>query len=150
MIVITSCREEPSSTPQISDSGGVEVVVKHSAGDGWAATDKFLPLPFNVAELGSQKAIVLSDRIKVGEKLEVKPFGAVRVTENDSLHTYVVTYPIASKYNPFGVADFDEFSTVHSGAKWIIEQYILNRQNSNEVRLKSWEDENFAIKYVLK
>ena len=150
VIGMYSCKEEQQPSSKISDTGGIEVVISHSAGDDWAPSDNFLPLPFNVADLGNDETIILANRIKKGEKLEVKAIGAVRVSENDTLNTYIISIPVKSKYKSFAVSDFDEFSTVHSGAKWIIEQYMLNRKNSPSVRLKSWENENFAIKYLLK
>jgi hypothetical protein len=44
---------------------------------------------------------------------------------------------------------FDEFSTVYSSAKWIVEQYLVNRKGSNVIKLKSWENEKTAINYLL-
>lgn len=145
-----SCNQEVEQKKEVNESGGVEVEIRHSAGGHWDTSDNFLPLPFNIGKNGQQDVLVLSSRIKEGQKLDVKPIGAIRVTENDSLNTYIISLPVDKKYKSFEVADFDEFSTVHSGAKWIVEQYIVNRQSTYDVRLKSWENENYAIKYLLK
>ena len=150
LVALQSCKEE-AVRPVVSETdNAIQVIVAHSAGDKWAASDNFLPLPFNVGYSGSEEIIVLCERLKKGKILDVKPIGAVRILQSDTLFTYVVTIPMNLKERSINTADFDEFSTVFSGAKWIIEQYLLNRSNSHAVKLKSWENENFAIKYLLK
>lgn len=147
---LMSCKEDAPKAIEIDENNAMEVGIIHSAGDSWASTDNFLPLPFNIAKGGENEIIVLSERIKNGVTLDVRPIGAVRISQNDTLHTYVVAIPIEADHKSLSVSDFDEFSTVFSGAKWIVEQYLLNRKNSYDVKLKSWENENFAIKYLLK
>lgn len=149
-VVVLSCKEDTPKAIVLDDNNAIEVDIVHSAGDRWAPSDNFLPLPFNVAIGGEDEIIVLSERIKKGVTLDVKPIGAVRILQNDTLITYVVAIPIKLDYKSLSASDFDEFSTVFSGAKWIVEQYLLNRKNSYTVKLKSWENENFAIKYLLK
>lgn len=150
IVALQSCKEEVPKAIVLDKNNVMEVNVRHSAGDKWSSTDNFLPLPFNVAKGGEDDIIVLSERIKKGQTLEVKPIGAIRILQNDTLITYIVTIPFGQKHQSISVSDFDEFSTVFSGAKWIIEQYLLNRRNSYNVKLKSWENEHFAIKYLLK
>jgi hypothetical protein len=145
-----SCQEETVKPVVVDENNAVKVKVMHSAGDKWASSDNFLPLPFNIGKGGTDDIIVMSERIKKGETINVRPLGAIRILQNDTLFTYVVTVPVEQKYKSISVSDFDEFSTVFSGAKWIVEQYLLNRKNSYSVKLKSWENENFAIKYLLK
>ncbi len=150
IVALQACKEEAPKTIILDENNTIEVDVVHSAGDKWAISDNFLPLPFNIAKRGTDDIIVMSERIKERETLDVKPIGAIRILQNDSLLTYVVTIPLGFKHKSISAADFDEFSTVFSGAKWIIEQYLLNRKNTYSVKLKSWENENFAIKYLLK
>jgi len=150
-VVLISCKEASTIKPIVLDeNNAMEVNVLHSAGDKWASSDNFLPLPFNIAQAGKDEIIVLSERVKQGEPINVKPIGAIRIIQNDTLRTYVLTIPTETDRKSISADDFDEFSTVFSGAKWIVEQYMLNRKNSNSVKLKSWENENFAIKYLLK
>ena len=145
-----SCKEESTEKLVVDENNAVKVNVTHSAGDKWMASDNFLALPFNVANGGGEEILVLSERLKEGEKIDVKPIGAVRVERNDSLLTYVIGLPSDKTLQTIPAEDFDEFSTVYSGAKWIIEQYLVNRQDADLVKLKSWENENYAIKYLLK
>lgn len=151
VVIMMSCKEEQVIKPLVLDeNNAIKVDVTHSAGDKWEDVDNFLPLPFNIAKGGEDEIIVMGKRIGDGESVDVKPIGAIRIVENDTLKTYVITVPVAVEHISISTVDFDEFSTVFSGAKWIIEQYLLNRQNSYAVRLKSWENESFAIKYLLK
>jgi len=149
-VVLFSCKEEAVKTLALDENNALEVNIEHSAGDKWSESDNFLPLPFNVAKGGEDDIIVMSERIKEGEAVDVKPIGAIRILQNDTLLTYVISIPVGEKHKSISADDFDEFSTVFSGAKWIVEQYLLNRRNSYQVKLKSWENENFAIKYLLK
>ncbi|MEM9549415.1 MAG: hypothetical protein AAGA77_25825 [Bacteroidota bacterium] len=150
ILAFMSCDQESRNEAKPNMEDAILVNVTHSAGDKWASTDNFLPLPFNIAKLGSDDVIILSERLDAGKKIDVKPIGAIRILENDTLLTYVISLPSEETERTMDAEDFDEFATVFSGAKWIIEQYMLNRGNSNTVRLKSWENENFANKYLLK
>ena len=150
VVGLFSCENEAKPIAKNDDKDGVAVTVSHSAGDNWEEEDNFLPLPFNVAQRNETDVIVLSERIEKGKHLKIRPIGAVRLLQNDSLRTYVVSIPSKSDFASFATSDFDEFSTVHSSAKWIIEQYLLNRKGSYSTKLKSWENENFAINYLLK
>ena len=150
IVAIFSCKEEAKKDLVFDEKKGLKVEVTNSAGDKWNSTDKFLPLPFNVARGKTEDIIVLSERLEKGKSIDVKPIGAIRILQNDTLLTYIVSLPVDKKQRSITADDFDEFSTVYSGAKWIVEQYMLNRKNSPSVKLKSWENENFAIKYLLK
>jgi len=150
IVAIYACQEEGPKEIVLNENQGLTVNVRHSAGDQWSSTDQFLPLPFNVAKAGNNDILILGKRIKRGEKLNVNPIGAIRIVQNDTLNTYILSIPTKAKYQSLQASDFDEFSTVHSGAKWIIEQYLLNRRQTFSTKLKSWENENFAIKYLIK
>lgn len=151
-IVLTSlsCKDKTVKPIEVSDKNTIDVEVIHSAGDKWAEEDNFLPLPFNVARAGDEDILVLGRRIESGENVVIKPLGAIRIMQNDTLQTFVISLPQKAELQSLNTEDFDEFSTVYSGAKWIVEHYMLNRKNSHGVKLKSWENENFAIKYLLK
>ena len=151
IVGVISCKKDQAIKPlALDENNAIQVEVQHSAGDQWSQVDNFLPLPFNVAKGGEDEILVMGKRISNGTSVDVKPIGAIRIVENDTLKTYVLSVPVESEHISLSTVDFDEFSTVFSGAKWIVEQYLLNRQNSNAVRLKSWENESFAIKYLLK
>jgi hypothetical protein len=142
--ILFSCGGE-----KVDSSDGVFLTkIIHSAGDSWGSSFGFLPSPVNISEINDKKILVISDRIEVGSNVSVLPLGAVRLIENDSLKTYVLGVPTDEQHTTINAKGFDEFSTVHSSAKWIIEQYLINRKGDNRVALKSWENEKSAINYL--
>ena len=149
LINFISCQGEKSvNTEVISEEGTFSSVITHAAGDSWNSSVGFLPLPVNIATVNNKEVLVLCDRRKQGEKIKILPLGAVRLIESDSLKTYVLGIPTDSDLVTIRANGFDEFSTVHSSAKWIIEQYMINRKGDNKVMLKSWENEKAAINYL--
>lgn len=147
---IFSCGTKNVNSDQDLDKEGMfQSVITHSAGDSWDRSDAFLPLPMNVAEVNEKAVFILSDRIKVGKIVGILPVGAVKLIENDSIKTYVLAIPSIEDDKNIDAEGFDEFSTVYSSAKWIIEQYLVNRKGSNVIKLKSWENEKTAINYLL-
>jgi inorganic pyrophosphatase len=150
LFTLFSCEIKKVNLGQTMDEEGVfKSVITHSAGDSWSASDEFLPLPMNIADVNEKDVLLLSDRVKVGEKVGILPLGAVKLIENDSIKTYVIAIPSDSKMKVIDADGFDEFSTVYSSAKWIVEQYLVNRKGSNVIKLKSWENEKTAINYLL-
>lgn len=150
LFILLSCDAESVDTRQSIDSDGViQSVITHSAGDSWNASDEFLPLPMNIGKVNDKDVFVLSDREKVGSKIGIIPLGSVKLLENDSIKTYVLAIPSDIKRKHIDADDFDEFSTIYSSAKWIIEQYLVNRKGSNQIKVKSWENEKSAINYLL-
>lgn len=149
VISLISCGEEKNTKVDvISKEGAFISVITHSAGDSWETSFGFLPLPVNIGTVNNKEVLVLCDRRKTGEKINILPLGAVRLIENDSLRTYVLGIPTDKELTTISAKGFDEFSTVHSSAKWIIEQYLINRKGENKVVLKSWENEKTAINYL--
>ena len=149
IFIVFSCKPK-EEVLEVMEDGAATVTITHSAGDRWSENDEFLPLPVNVASFGDKEVFVISDRLNAGKRIEIDPIGAVKLIENDSLKTYLISIPSQTENQIISVEDFDEFSTIHSSAKWILEQYLVNRLGSNKSRVKSWENENFALNYLLK
>jgi len=149
-IVLISCgSKSEKNVNHPTEEGVFEVVVTHAAGDRWSNSDSFLPLPMNVGKVNNKKVLILSDRLNVKSNILVKPLGAISLIENDSLKTYVLAFPHDHKVKSMEADGFDEFSTVHSSAKWIVEQYLINRKGGHSTRVKSWDNEKSAINYLL-
>ncbi|MEE9439581.1 MAG: inorganic diphosphatase [Saprospiraceae bacterium] len=150
VFTLISCKDKVEvKSVMINNKGGVTVSVKHCAGDRWDPKSDFLPLPMNIASVNGFNFLVLSDRLEKGKKLNVLPIGALRLMEHDTLNTYVIAIPTDRELKSIRVKNFDEFATLYSSVKWIIEQYMLSRRHGNDIKLKSWENENFAVKHIL-
>ena len=149
-IILFSCEIKKSEDTKVVDKDGVfQAVVSHSAGDSWSSTDEFLPLPMNIADVNGKDVFILSDREKVGVDIGIIPLGIVKLIENDSIKTYVLAIPSNENNRQIDAEGFDEFSTVFSSAKWIVEQYLVNRKGNGLIKVKSWENEKTAINYLL-
>lgn len=150
VFIAISCGVEKNSSDQEKDRDGVfRSVISHSAGDSWSTSDEFLPLPMNITEVNGKDVFLLSDREKVGKGIDIIPLGTVKLIENDSTKTYVLAIPSDENNRRINADDFDEFSTVYSSAKWIVEQYLVNRKGNNLIKVESWENEKIAINYLL-
>jgi len=149
-IIVQSCGQKNNVADTHSiEKGIVDVVITHSAGDRWSDSDSFLPLPMNVGKVNEKEVLILTDRLETNTHVLVKPLGAINIIEHDSLKTYVLSIPHKQEGKAMKADGFDEFSTVHSSAKWIVEQYILNRKDGHSTRLKSWDNEKSAMKSVI-
>ncbi len=150
VFTLFSCESKKSNdTKQIDKDGVFQAVISHSAGDSWSSSDEFLPLPMNIVDVNGKDVFLLSDREKVGNSIGIIPLGAVKLIENDSIKTYVLAIPSDISNRRIDAEGFDEFSTVYSSAKWIVEQYLVNRKGNGLVKVKSWENEKTAINYLL-
>ena len=150
VVVMFSCGVEKSNESNAKDKDGVfSSIITHSAGDSWSTSDEFLPLPMNIAKVNGKDVFLLSDREKVGNSIDIIPLGTVELIENDSIKIYVLAIPSDKDDRGISADDFDEFSTIYSSAKWIVEQYLVNRKGNNLIKVKSWENEKRAINYLL-
>lgn len=151
MVVLISCkRNESASTPNYSEDKGVKVEVIKSAGDLFDHNDEYLGLPTNLAKVGNAISFVIGKPLKKDQNLNVYPIGAIRILQNDTLKTILVSIPSDQEFQTIAPKSFDEFATIHSSIKWILEQYLINRNLNQRTTLKSWEDDKFAINFILK
>ena len=150
MFIAVSCSDQPSVGSVVSSGNSVDLTITHSAGDRWGSNDNYLPLPVNIGSTGKHTMLVVSDRIDEGRKVSAEPIGSIKVEEGDSIKTYVVALPLDTQLRTVSADDIDEFATVYSSAKWIIEQYLVNRKGTNLVKLRSWESKRSAINYLIK
>lgn len=149
-VILVSCGQSTKETGDNPREKGIfDAIVTHSAGDRWSFSDEFLPLPMNIANVNEKQVLIMSDRLDVNVNIKVKPLGSIKIIENDTLNTYVLAIPNNEDKITLNAEGFDEFSTVHSSAKWIVEQYLLNRKGGYATQLKSWENEKSAINYLL-
>lgn len=149
IFVLVSCKQDQVEIVKMNNSGSIQATIDIPSGDLWNSTDKFLTLPFNVGHVNDKKVIVIGKRIAANKKLDVTPIGAIKLLENDSIKTLILTIPFDIKQKTINVTNFNQFSTVYSSSKWIVEQYLVNRNGPNMIKLKSWENEKSAINYLL-
>lgn len=150
ILTILSCKKTEPVIEVAMNSNQVMVQISKSAGDQWNAADQFLVMPFNLASYKGNQILILGQRLSTNSDVVVDPLGAIRTLENDSLKTYILATPRDKMYQSIDSKTFDEFSTVYSSTKWIVEQYIINHKGPNTSRLQSWEDDQFAINFLIR
>jgi len=148
--MFSSCGEDTTSSVPNKSKNGIIVNITNPAGDRWSKGDDYLPLPVNVGEYKEEEVFVISDRIKAGKNVDVLPIGAIRLTQNDSIYTYILSIPSDKAKQSISVRNFDEFSTVYSSVKWILEQYLLNRSGARNIRVQGWYNEEYGLNYLQK
>lgn len=150
LFIVISCKKA-APTPKIEmTTDQVLVQISKGAGDLWKEGEQFLVMPFNLANYKGNEMLILGQRMDSNSAVVVNPLGAITTLENDSLKTYILATPRDAIYQTIDCKDFDEFSTVYSSTKWIIEQYIINHRGPNTSRLQSWEDDQFAINFLIR
>lgn len=144
-LTFISCKNDEIPQVHVDAQKGVAVMVTNPAGDRWSESDDFLPLPGNMAKVGKYDVFIISDRMKKGSNQDVTIIGAVEYTEGTDKKFMIVAIPTKESSRSISVDDFDEFSTVYSSVRWIIEQYLLNVKGANAIKIKNWHNELYAI-----
>ena len=151
MLLFTSCKEPQVQPGPIDDTGGVEVTVSHSAGNSWTTRETpFLACPVNIATHMDVPILIISDRLAEGSKIEVTLLGAARLKEGGGITTYVLAVPSKVRDKTIDIDDFSDLATIHSSAKWIIEQYLISRNGMGSASLIAWEDQNYVLGKLFK
>lgn len=148
-ITLMACGGGSSTSNSQADSSSVKAKVTFSAGQSLPMDSNrgFLSLPFNIAadvRTAKQPMVIISDDLKVSSKIDVIPIGVIRIDDEGRKIDYIISIPSDENKRTIPTDNFYEFTTVYSGAKWIIEQYFINYKGLGRVKLISWEDEKYA------
>lgn len=147
-VLLYACQQKKAAP--VNEQGGVEVIVKHPAGSSWTSGQSpFLASPVNIAELDDIPILIMSDRLKEGQAIQVTLLGAIRLLEKGENTTYLLAVPTKVSEQTISIVDFSDLITSYSSAKWIIEQYLLSRNGMGSASLISWEDQNYVLNKIL-
>lgn len=158
LVLICSCKEEKTQSVMALSNAGVSVKVNYGAGDAYrepGVKNAYLPLPFNLAQavLGETDTVdflILSDRIYKGQELHVIPIGALLLEDEGKDKEIFISIPSNTKRMTFDKSMFNDFAVEHASVKWMIEQYFVNAKDFSKVKLRSWEDEQYATRNLNK
>jgi len=149
-LFITSCGGGTGGSKSDSKSGGTEVTIDSPAGQSWTSGgDGYLPCPANVGMYRNMPVLVLCDAIDKGDNVNVEFLAALRLEEGGSKSHYLIAIPADPAERTMPVDDFSDLITSHSSAKWIVEQYMLNRNGLGQASLIGWEDKSYVINKLL-
>lgn len=153
LIFFGSACQEKSNSPSNPDATTVKIT--HAAGELMEGAEHFLGLPSNLAEVlkiqdTNTKCLVLGHPMKKGSKLDVVPIGLLRLSSEGKLLNIILSSPADSSLQTISARDIDEFGTVHSSSKWIIEQWFINYKGLGKTKLLGWESKDYVVKNLLK
>lgn len=148
-LIMVSCGGGSGDRNAKVNPSSVKTKVTFSAGQSLPMDGDrgFLSLPFNIAAdvaTATQPFVIISDELKESSTVDVIPIGVISIDDAGAKIEYIISIPSDDKKRTIPTDNFYEFSTVYSGAKWIIEQYFINYKGLGRVKLLSWEDEKYA------
>ena len=150
VLAFHSCK---SKSDIAKPENAISVKVSHEVGSQWKKESKYLGLPGNLAEIlalqDQNKCLILSQPLRAGLKLDVLPIGVLRLEVEETDLNIILSYPIDSTLQTIHAKDLDEFATIHSSSKWIIEQWFLNHLGMGKVTIKGWESQEYVVNNIL-
>lgn len=119
-----------------------QVHVTHPAGTQWSSKHGYLGLPFTVGTLaqGDLTCLIVGQPLGVDTDLGVDIIGGIKVDQDSSEVLLVLAQPADVQLRSIMIKDLNHFATVHSAAKWQIEQYITHYRGMGSARISGWED----------
>ncbi len=139
-IVISGCADPKTEDPY---QDYPQATITHPAGTQWSTSHGYLGLPFSVGTLVASKAtcLVIGLPLDTDGQLGLDIIGGVRVARDSADTMLVLAQPADVAQRSIMIKDLNHFATVHSAAKWQIEQYITHYRGMGSARIVGWEDE---------
>jgi len=126
--------------------------VEISTAAGQSRNQSFLPLMGNLGYLDEGENIavlVLSESVKTGSVMDVRPIGALLLQEENQLKQIVVASPLDTVLQLTPTTNFQEFITENAGEKQIIQDWFLYQNGVGKTDLVGWKDEKYALELVV-
>lgn len=142
-IAISGCADPKTDDPyQVYP----QATITHPAGTQWSTSHGYLGLPFSVGKLASSQAtcLVVGLPLDVDEQLGIDIIGGIKVARDSTDTMLVLAQPANVDQRSIMIKDLNHFATVHSAAKWQIEQYITHYRGMGSARIVGWEDEAYV------
>ena len=142
-LALLGCDDTSSSDPY---SDYPQAQVSHSSGTQWSSTHGYLALPFNVGTMAKDEAtcLILGNQLEKEEKVNVDIIGGIKVSQDSTEYMLVLAQPADVNLRTIKIKNLNHLATVHSAAKWQIEQFITHYQGMGSARVLGWEDEKYV------
>ncbi len=147
-----SCQQEVQRQADYSDIPDA-FKVEISAAAGQSTTQSFLPLIGNLGYLDEPKNIavlVLSEAVKTGSLLDVRPVGVLLLEEENQLKHIIIASPLDTVLQLTSTTNFQEFIAKNAGEKQIIQDWFLYQKGLGKTELVGWKDEKYALEIINK
>ena len=115
---------------------------------GW----DFLPLPANqsyvVDAIGRNKLpiemMIISERIHIGQTIQVKPIGALEVSNGREKKAVLIGIPTDHKIQIIEPTVFADFMIDYDPIKYLLQSWYINHRGVGTFDVVQWQNEQFA------
>lgn len=115
---------------------------------GW----DFLPLPANqsyvVDAIGRNKLpiemMIISERIPIGKTMQVKPIGALEVSNGREKKAILIGIPTDRKIQIIEPTEFADFMIDYDPIKYLLQSWYINHRGVGTFDVVQWQNEQFA------
>ena len=94
--------------------------------------------------------LVLSDSIKTGAIVEVKPLGVLKLIDNGEIDYKIIAIPVNKENQTINATNYNEFTRDFPQIKTIIEIWFLNYNKFDQAELRGWGSEKEVFDEVQK
>ncbi len=116
----------------------------------------FLPLPANqsfiIDAIGRNKLpiemMVIAERISIGETLQVKPIGALEVSNGREKKAVLVGIPTDRKIQIIEPSEFSDFMIDYDPIKYLLQSWYINHKGVGTFDVVQWQNEQFAYSII--
>lgn len=152
LILIGSCQQAVQSEVDYTDIPNA-FKVEISTAAGQSTNQSFLPMIGNLGYLDENKNIavlVLSESVKAGKVMDVRPMGTLLLQEENQLKHIIIASPLDTVLQLTQTTTFQEFITKNAGEKQIIQDWFLYQNGLGKTELVGWKDEKYAFDLIEK
>jgi inorganic pyrophosphatase len=88
--------------------------------------------------------LILTSAISEKEVVEVYSIGVLTLEKDGIEEHIIICIPVEKEQQTMQIKDFVDFMTKYEAVRFQIQHWFLNYKGPNMVRIKGWEDEEFA------
>jgi len=175
MLLASACGQPPPESMPAKGEKGVRVVVetpvgavhvvRYDPGSLSFVTDSsklaFLPFPANWGFVPSTRMpyqegrgfapvqiLVLGERLETGDMVEVRPVGAVILSEKGKNRILVVSVPVDPALCNLVIEDYSDLLLKYPGVKESLEQWLRQWKGGPPARVMDWKDGQYATRFI--
>ena len=110
-----------------------------------------MPIFFNIGtlkvnETQEAETIILADKLSKGKLVNIKPVSLFRFKKDSIVENYIVSVPVDSVLNVYGIYSFHDLSQKQYQTKFLIEDWFRGNCKLGQCSKFEWQSEVQALK----
>jgi len=109
----------------------------------------FIPSTYMDPEKGGDgdalDVLVLSETLKRGTIIEVKPLATLELLDNGEIDIKIIAIPVDTSLQIIDATDYITFMVKYNAAQQIIQNWFLNYKGLGEMEFIGWKDDRAAL-----